>query len=185
VRFSQTSRVSHPAALVLDTMIARMEAIVPFLDNIESIETQSRRTLKDGRLKIVRRWQGMADTMPMALRPFLTRDLLGWIDTAVWAPDKYTVEWAQSPCSKGVAALYDCSGINTFEPDPDDPEHTTRIGVSGDLVVHADRVPGMPSFLASRLAPQVEQFVISLVTPNLNGLAVGLQRYFDQGAARV
>jgi hypothetical protein len=184
VHFAETSRVSHHAALVLETMIERMEEIVPFLDNVESIETQSRRTLKDGRIKIVRRWQGRADTMPTALRPFLTRDFMGWIDTAVWTPAQHAVEWSQSMCSQGVAALYTCSGVNSFEPHPDDPQHATLIRVSGDLVLHADRLPGIPRFLASRLAPQVEQFIVGLVTPNLKGLAKGLQRYFDQRARR-
>ena len=131
MRFEETSRVTHPAALILETMIERMEAIVPFLDNIESIETQSRQTLEDARLKIVRRWQGTADAAPMALRPFISRDLMGWIDTALWTPAQFKVEWAHSMCSESVAKLYECSGINSFEPDPDDPEHATCIRVSG------------------------------------------------------
>ena len=37
--FDTVSRMSHPAELVLETMIERMEAIVPFLPSVERIET--------------------------------------------------------------------------------------------------------------------------------------------------
>lgn len=40
MKFELTARVSHPASVVLETMIERMEDIVPFLPNIESIETR-------------------------------------------------------------------------------------------------------------------------------------------------
>ncbi len=179
MQFEETSRVTHPASLILETMIERMEAIVPFLDNIESIETRSRQTLADGRLKIVRRWQGTADAVPMALRPFISRDLMGWIDTALWTPAQFKVEWSHAMCSENVAKLYECSGINYFEPDPDDPEHATCIRVTGELAVFPERL-GIPSFVGRRLAPQVEGFVVGLITPNLTGLAKGLQGYFDE-----
>lgn len=184
MHFEESSRVTHPAKLILETMIERMEAIVPFLDNIESIETQSRTDLPDGRIKIVRRWQGTADAIPSALRPFVSTDLMGWIDTAHWTPSEYKVEWAQSMCSASVAQLYECSGINYFEPDPDAPEDATRMRVTGDLAVFADRLPGVPSFIGRRLAPQFESFIVSLLTPNLLGLAKGLQGYFDKQAKK-
>lgn len=181
MHFEETSRVTQPASLILETMIENMQAIVPFLDNIESIDLQSREVLGDGRIKIVRRWQGMSDSVPSALRPFVSRELMGWIDTAFWTPAEYKVEWAQSMCSASVAKLYECSGINYFEPHPEDPEHDTRIRITGDLAVFPEQL-GIPSFLGRRLAPQVESFVVSLLTPNLMGLAKGLQGYFDKQA---
>ena len=179
MHFEAVNTVSHPAALVLETMIERMEAIVPFLPNVESIETLERKRLKNERIRIRRRWQGEADSMPAALRPFLPRDILAWLDTAVWVPTEYRVEWAQSTCVAGVAQLYNCSGVNYFEPHPDDPQHRTRIRITGNLQIHPERLPGVPRFLAERLAPQVEKFIVGLITPNLTDLATGLQRYFD------
>jgi hypothetical protein len=175
MHFEETDRVSHPAALILETMIERMQEIVPFLDNIESIELQEREDLPGGRLRIVRRWQGAATSVPSVLRPFVTPELLAWLDTAIWVPDEYRVEWSHSSCVRGAAQLYDCSGINYFEPDG---SNATRIRITGELIIHPDRVPGVPRFLASRIAPQIESFVIGLITPNLTGLARGLQRYF-------
>jgi hypothetical protein len=179
MHFEAVDTVSHPAALILETMIERMEAIVPFLPNVESIETLDVKRLKDERIRIRRRWQGKADSMSAALRPFLPRDILAWLDTALWVPAEYRVEWMQSTCVAGVAQLYDCSGVNYFEPDPDDPQRRTCIRITGDLQIHPERLPGVPRFLAQRLAPQVEKFIVGLITPNLTDLAKGLQRYFD------
>jgi hypothetical protein len=180
MHFEKTSKISHPASAVLDTMIERMEAIVPFLPNIESIETQKKQKLRDGRVRIERRWQGTSDSAPAAVRPFLSRDLMAWIDRALWTPADYKVEWAHSTCSSGVARLYGCSGVNFFGPDPDDPENATRIRITGDLTVYPDQLPGVPGFIASRLAPQVEKFIIELIAPNLTDVASGLQRYLDR-----
>jgi hypothetical protein len=181
MRFDVSNRVTHPASLVLDTMIERMEEIVPFLANVERIETCERRELGDGRLRIVRRWQGAASAAPSALRPFLSRDLFAWIDTAMWTPAEYKVEWTHTTAMSAVAALYDCSGVNFFEPHPEVPAACTRVRVTGNLIVRAENFPGVPAFLGSRLAPQVERFIIGLITPNLESLAAGLQGYLDRG----
>lgn len=181
MRFSKTSRVSHPAPPILDLVMNRMEEIVPFLPNIESITLREREELPDGRLRIVRYWQGTADNLPAALRPFISKEQLGWIDTALWEPKEYKVDWT---LTTSLSRLYDCSGTNYFEPDPKDPEHTSRIRVTGDLEIHPDRLPGVPSFIGSRLAPQIEKFVVDTLTPNLTDVAKGLQKYFDAKAGK-
>jgi len=182
MRFNEQSTVSHPAPLILETMIERMEEIVPFLPNVESIETRESKKLKNGQLRIVRHWQGKADSIPSALRPFLSKEALGWIDTALWTPPEYKVEWQQSALSPGIARLYECKGENYFEPNPDDPKNSSRIRILGNLDVHPDRLPGLPTFLGRTLAPQIEKFVIGMITPNLRDLAKGLQGYLDQKA---
>ncbi|MDJ0865853.1 MAG: alpha/beta hydrolase [Myxococcota bacterium] len=184
MKFEQTARVSHPAAKVLETMIERMEDIAPFLPNIESIETQSRRETGHGRVRIVRRWQGHAETVPAALRPFLSRDLMAWIDTAVWTPEAWRVEWSQESCAGALAGLYACSGVNFFEPHPDDPERATRIRITGELQVDPLALPGLPHALSARMADQIERFVVDLITPNLTDVAKGLQGYLDDRASR-
>ena len=67
MEFDSETLVSHPAQAVLETMIDRMHDIVPFLDTVEAIEELSREDLGDGRLKIVRRWQGSESSAPPAL----------------------------------------------------------------------------------------------------------------------
>ncbi len=90
VDFQATSAVAHPAPLVLETMLERMDVIAPLLRNVERIETTERAPTDDGRLRIVRRWQGSANAAPRAVRPFLGPDVLAWLDTALWTPADYT-----------------------------------------------------------------------------------------------
>ena len=179
MHFEKASIVSHPASLVLETMIERMERVVPFMPSVEGIELKSREDLDDGLLKIVRRWQGTADSAPSAVRPFLSQEAMAWTDTALWTPEEYKVEWT---LSTSMGRLYDCSGINYFEPDPDAPETSTRMRVTGELTIYPERLPGVPKFLGKRLAPQIERFVVNLITPNLTDVAVGLQGFLDADA---
>ncbi len=177
MRFQRSSKVTHPATVVLDIMMNRLDEVVPFMPNIESIEVKEREELADGRLRIVRHWQGTADALPAALRPFVPREALGWIDTAVWTPSEHKVAWT---FRTNLSRFYDCSGTNYFEPHPGELETATRIRITGNLDVHADKLPAVPSFLASRLKPQVEKFVLDLLAPNLTETAAGLQAYLDR-----
>lgn len=181
MRFQRSSKVTHPATVVLDIMMNRMHEVVPFMPNIESIELKKREDLDDGRVRIIRHWQGTADALPSALRPFVPREALGWIDTAIWTPAEYKVDWT---LTTNLSKFYDCSGTNYFEPHPKEPETATRIRITGHLEVHADKLPAVPSFLSSRLKPQVEKFVVDLLAPNLTETAEGLQTYLDETMGR-
>ena len=162
-------------------MIDEMEAVVPFLPNVESITLCSRDPPRDGRIRIVRRWQGAVEQVPLVLRPFASPDWLAWIDTAVWVPAESKVEWQHSPVVQRLDGLYQCRGTNFFDAAGNDA--ATRIRITGDLAVYPHKLPGVPRFLAPRLAPQIEKFLINLVSPNLTDLVRGLQSYLD-GAAR-
>ena len=176
IHFEEEKCVSHPASLVLETMVERMEDIVPFLHTVEAIETLSREDLPDGRIRILRRWQGTDAGAPQKIRPFLTRESLTWLDTADWSPAEYRVDWK---IETSAGKLYECSGTNYFGPDPTDPEGSTLMRVTGDLAIYPDRLPGVPGFLGRRMAPMVEKFVVNLLTPNLIEVSVGLQGYLD------
>ena len=176
MEFDSESLVSHPAQAVLDTMIERMEDIVPFLDTVEGIEVISREELDGGRIRIVRRWQGSESSAPPALAAFVTPEMLSWVDTAVWVPEEFYVDWSIETC---MSDLYTCGGRNSFGPAPSDPDNATLMRVKGSLTVYPDKVPGVPGFLARRLAPQVEKFVVNLLKPNLMDVAKGLQGYLD------
>lgn len=176
MHFETTSYVSHPADLVLDLVMNRMHEVVPFMPSIESIQLREKETLADGRVRIIRYWQGSSANVPAALRPFISRELLGWTDSALWEPAKYKVDWT---LTTSLSRLYECGGTNYFEPDPKAAKKRTRIRITGDLHVHPERLPGVPSFLASRLGPQIEAWVLEMLTPNLTNVAAGLQGFLD------
>lgn len=180
MHFEVESLIEHPASVVIETMIERMEELVQFMPSVESIETVSVERSSDGRVHVVRRWQGTTRSAPLAVRPFMSKETLAWIDDAWWSPDQYKVDWTHSGKS---GAVYTLSGTNFFEPHPDDPVHATRARLTGDLVVHADRLP-VPAVLGNRLAPQIERFVVNLLTPNLADTGAGLKSYLDDSVPK-
>ncbi|MGH0034535.1 MAG: hypothetical protein ACQGVK_05870 [Myxococcota bacterium] len=179
MQFEQTTRVSHPADAVLETLIERMEELVEFFPNLDAVEFRSREETADGRTRIVRVCRGRVDGVPAPLRPFVSPDLLSWTDTAVWSRKAYEVEWSHESCSRTVAGLYRCSGVNSFKPHPENPERETEIRISGELQVDPHVLPGVPRFLGRTLAPQIERFVVELIKPNLDDVAKGVQGYLD------
>ena len=181
MNFQKEDTIAHPADLVLEIMMQRIEAIVPYLPNIERIDTLEKKASRDGRQRVIRRWQASKDNLPATLRPFISNEWLAWIDTALWTPAEYKVDWS---LSTKLGRLYDCAGTNYVAPDPKAPEKRTRICVAGNLTVYPDRVPGIPALLSKRLAPIVERFIIDLITPNLTSVAKGLDRYLRKEQRR-
>src|SRR5579862_3613816 len=114
MHFRKEDTISHPADAVLEIMIERLEAVVPFLPGVERIETLEVKPLRNRRQRIIRRWHASRDQLPPALRPFISTEWLSWIDDAVWMPSEYKVDWS---LSTKLGRLYDCSGTNYVEPD--------------------------------------------------------------------
>ena len=51
--------------------------------------------------------------------------------------------------------------------------------LSGELEIDVARVPGVPSLLARRLKPRIEDFIVRLLTPNLKQTNEALGRWLD------
>jgi hypothetical protein len=177
MRFQHTAKVSHPPSAILEIMIQRMPEIVPFLLNVEGIDIKERQDLPEGRIRVVSEWHATAESIPKPIRPFLSLDLIQWIDDALWTPAEHRVDWTMMT---NFSKFFDASGTNYYEPA--DGGKATDIAITGNLTVYPERLPGMPAFLAERLKPQVERFVVELIAPNLTDVAMGLQEYLDKKA---
>jgi hypothetical protein len=175
MRFQHTAKVSHPPSAVLDLLMNRMQEIVPFLLNVERIDVQEHRDMPEGRFRVVSQWHATEKSIPLPIRPFLSKELISWIDDALWTPAEHKVDWEMST---KFSEFFHAAGTNYYEPT--DGGTATDITIGGNLTVYPDRLPGMPAFLAERLKPQVERFVIELIAPNLTDVAMGLQEYLDQ-----
>jgi len=175
MRFQHTAKVSHPPDLVIELLSGRMQEIVPFLVNVDRIEMQERSDQPEGRIRIVSRWYATEQSIPAAIRPFFSKELMSWTDNALWTPGEHKVDWEMST---RFSDFFHAGGTNYYEPA--DGGAATDITITGNLTVYPDRLPGMPAFLAERLKPQVERFVIELIAPNLTDVAMGLQEYLDR-----
>lgn len=176
MNFEEITFISHPAARVVHAMIRHLEDLVPYMDNVSAIETRSLEDTPDGRILGLRFWQGTSATIPAVLRPFVTKNSLGWIDHAIWHPAEGRVEWRiESSHSRYTT----CEGVNVFEPDPAAPETRTRCIIRGVFEVHGDRLPAVPAFMGRKIAPAVEKIILGYMIPNFRQLSVGLEGYLN------
>ena len=169
--------VRHPAEKVIDLMRDRLPEILPFLPNIDELDELEREDLDDGRVRARYFWQGNNKAAPKAIRPLVSKAAMAWTDEVFWAVDGSSVKWTITPAR--FAKLYECSGINFFEPAPGDPEGSSVIRMTGEISVYAERMPGLPKFLARKIGPLVERFVVKRVTPNLAAVVDGLREYLN------
>lgn len=180
MRFEAASKVGFPADLVVRTLIRRMDDLVPHMPNVGAIVTKVIEEQPDGRIKTVRAWQGTASSVPAVLRPFVTKNSLGWIDYSIWDVTAGTCDWY---IENKHSRFSSCSGINAFLVDPNDPEASTVLKVEGDFTVFGDKIPAMPGFLGKRMAPTIEKIIVSFMMPNFTAMAVGAQSLLTELAA--
>ena len=164
------SRVAHPRAAVYAAYRDRLPAIAAYIPDIKEIRVVSREVTAQG-LALHNRW--VADReIPSMLSRFVRPEMLCWDDLARWDDAAHCCTWRLS-----IPAFPDqvqCTGKNTFI---EDGAHT-RVVLTGDLEI-SGKIPGVPSMLARTLAPQVEKFIVHLITPNLEQVNHSLGRFLD------
>ena len=121
-------------------------------------------------------WVSNAE-IPKVARSFLQPEHLRWDDHALWDPSLFQVNWKLE--TRVFSEAFFCEGSNRFlEEGPS----TTRVIVEGDLTLDLRDLPGVPSFVAKRLAPQVEGFIVKMITPNLEEVNRAVGRYLESTA---
>ena len=176
MRFEEITYIDHPAKDVLNAMIWRLEDMVPFMDNVSGIKTEIFETDPEGNIHTQRIWQGTSATVPAVLRPFVSKNSLAWKDFAIWTPAAYRCDWRiESKHSKYSG----CSGLNYFEPDPENPETRCRCVIAGEFVVHGEKLPAVPKFIGLKIAHKLESIILGYMMPNFRQLSVGLGKFLD------
>ena len=108
---------------------------------------------------------------------FIKPEMLKWIDYAKWDQNNWTCDWRIETFFMREAVT--CSGRNEFsEGGPD----SMSLTISGDLSLNAKAVPGVPKLLAGTIKPQLEKFIISLITPNFETINNGIAQYLASKA---
>lgn len=178
--FECTDDVGRPGDAVYELIRDRMESIVPYLADVEEIRVLERKD-EPGGLRLVNQWRASMDQAPSVVRKFLTPDVVSWKDHAFWPKDARRAEWWLEPRVGGK--LFECTGTTTVLPGPTDA--TCRIHVKGKLGIYPERLPGVPRLLAGAIRSKIESFVVSMIVPNMQTLARGVQGYFDDQAKKV
>ncbi len=175
MEFTTKDAVSHPQRAVFELIRDDMPALVPYLGDVEAITVLERRENADGSVFILNEWRGSQDKVPQVAQKFIKPETITWKDHATWfAEGPARAEWRLEPAVGG--SLFECTGTTSIL---DAGEGRCTIAIKGDLRVYPERLPGVPRLLAGKLRGTVEQFVVSMIVPNLQSMARGVQGYFD------
>lgn len=172
MKFSLVDEIPHPRALVFSTHRDKLQELVPYLPNVASVATESR--VVDGAVvRLVNLWTGASTDVPAPIRPLVKPEHLTWVDRAAWDQDRWRCDWEIT-----LTALPDAvtaRGFNTFLEEGAD----TIIQMNGEFVIHPDRIPGVPAFVARAAGPALEKFVVGLLQPNLRKSNQAVQQWIE------
>ena len=179
MQFQCLDDVSQPAQKVFELLRDHQQDLVPYLNDVEEIIVLERKDQDGGKVNIINLWRGSNAKAPAVVQKFLSPDLLSWKDHAVWHTEPpLRAEWRLEPKIGG--SLFECDGVTTML---ENGEGACKIQVKGDLRIYPERMPGVPKFLAGRLKSKIEAFVVRLLVPNLQTMALGVQAYFEDKAS--
>ena len=170
--FTCSDTVTHPAEVVHLLLRDDMTQILPYLPDVDGIEVLTRED-EDRGVRLVNLWRASEGAVPKVAKPFVKPEMLSWKDHALWNQNEWTCDWRVETTM--FTENVNCYGHNTYVVDG---EHTI-LQIRGELDVSLKGVPGVPKFLASKVAPQVEKLIVTLLKPNLLSVAKGLQDFLD------
>lgn len=169
------SRIHHPRDVVFAAYRDRLPEIATYIPDIKEILVRSREA-QGAQIKLHNEWVSDRE-VPAFAQKFLKPEFLRWDDFAVWDEASKSCSWTIK--TRAFTEAVACSGKNQFLEDGDG----TRVLLTGDLTINLREIPGVPRFLAGTVAPQVEKFIVSLITPNLEQVNRSLQRFLDEKGA--
>ncbi len=171
MRIHSVSLVHHPLEAVYRAYRDRLSEIAAYIPDVREIAVQSRED-DGGVVKLHNLWKADRE-VPRALRLVLKPENLQWDDYATWSEADLTCDWELK--TRVFRDKVSCSGRNTFTV----VGGQTKVVLSGELQIDMAKVPGVPRLLARKLGPQVERFIVSLITPNLEQVNQSLERFLD------
>jgi hypothetical protein len=175
MKFTIDDEIAFPIDEVFPAYRDKLHEMLDYMDNVERIEVKSREVDGDV-VNLLNHWYGVSSDIPSALRPVLKPDMLSWLDKAKWDEGKHRVDWDIT-----LPALPDAivaRGFTLYKEDGD----VTVVQISGEFLIHPDKIPGVPTFVAKRLAPTLEKFVIGLLQPNLKKSNKAVEEYLQDQA---
>lgn len=174
MKIHSESVIRHPREKVYLAYRDNLSALAAYIPDVKRIDVVSRDDVGD-RVKLHNVWVGDRE-IPKVMQPFLKPDMLEWDDFADW--DRATWSCAWNLRIRVFTENVTCRGVNTFA---EVGAGATRLTLSGDLDIDLASMKGVPRLLAPTLKPQVEKFIVGLITPNLEKVNGALEKYLDAG----
>jgi hypothetical protein len=158
---------------VFDAYRDNLPDMVQYLPNISKIEVADRGEPDEHTVTFENHWFADAP-IPKLAQAFIKPEMLKWVDYAKWNSEEHSCEWRIETFFMKEAVQ--CSGKNTFKVLDDNRMEMT---INGDLTVNVKGVPGVPRLLAGKIQPQLEKFIIALITPNFHKINSGIEQYLQ------
>ncbi len=174
MKLQADAKMNFGRDLVFETYRDRLPELTPYLPDIKAITVQERSD-EGSTTKILNLWEASTE-IPAIAEKIIKPEMLAWLDHATWDADARTVDWRIE--TRMFTENVKCWGKNTVREDGDGCIFEIR----GELEVSLKGIPGVPRFLAGKVAPHVEKFVVQLMTPNLLAVANGVERYLADQA---
>lgn len=171
MKIHSVSMIAHPRDAVFAAYRDRLSAIAAYIPDVREIAVQKREEA-DGIVTLHNIWKAQRE-VPTALKMVLKPESLEWDDYARWDQAAYICDWEIK--TRVFREKVSCKGRNTFTIEGG----KTKVLLTGDLEIDMDAVPGVPRLLARKLGPQLEKFIVSLITPNLEQVNKSLERFLD------
>lgn len=173
MRISVEDVIRYPQQKVYNIQRDEMAELVRYLPNINHIEVLEREEVEGG-VRIVNVWHAAETEVPRMARNFIKPSMLSWTDYALWRDETCSCDWRLE--TNFFREQVKVSGTTTYEKIDD---KSVRSVIEGSLEVDVAKIPGVPKLLARKFGPEIEKFVIKLITPNLKGVNRGIEQYLD------
>jgi hypothetical protein len=176
MNISSIARIAHPLDRVYSTYRNDLPSLAAYLPDISHIDVQ-KRTEREGGVDVLNIWHA-ATKIPAVARPLIPAGSLRWEDHARWDDATTRAHWKLIvPTFRNQVT---CTGETRIHADGDH----SRVELVGELRIDLSRMPGMNRWMGKRIAPQVESFIIQLISPNLKRVNTALERYLDEKYGR-
>lgn len=174
MRFTVREKVPFAPERVFAAERDELDAIVPFLIDVERVTLRSASTSAEGDPVQVHRWTGAARSLPAFVRPMVRPELLTWEQTTLWSASTLTATWSIAVPAMGDAV--EARGTRLYRLDE---ARACAVVVDGEITFR-----GTPGGAPPSAAPFVERFVVGLVVPMVGRTTVAVGRYLEQQGRR-
>lgn len=172
MRFTITDELPYPLDQVFSVHRDKLEELVVYLPNVDAVETRVREV--DGPIvRLENHWTGASSDVPAVIRPLFKSEYLTWVDRAEWNEATHTCKWNIQ--LNALPGAITARGENLFREE----DGETIIDMTGEFIVHPERIPGLPAFVVKAAVPTLEKFIIGLLQPNLRKSNAAVVEYID------
>lgn len=171
MKFTIKDQIPFPRERVYRVQRDALPQMAPYLNDIESITVESKK--EDGDVvSFVNQWKAKGGDIPAIAKAFIKPEMLRWADHAKWTESKWQCEWNMKLGFLPDAIV--ARGVNVWK---ELDANTTVVVIEGEIIIHADKIPGVPKLLSGKIGAEVEKFVVKMIEPNLKQTSVGVTNY--------